>query len=52
VWGTDWPHTGVKDPACKPDGAELFDRLSRWVPDAASRYKVMVTNPEALYWAS
>lgn len=51
VWGTDWPHTGVKDPACKPDGAELFDRLSRWVPDAASRYKVLVTNPEALYWA-
>jgi D-galactarolactone isomerase len=52
VWGTDWPHTGVKIAACKPDGAELFDRLSRWVPDAASRYKVLVTNPQALYWAS
>lgn len=51
VWGTDWPHTGVKDAACKPDGAELFDRLSRWVPDAAARYKVLVTNPQALYWA-
>lgn len=51
VWGTDWPHTGVKDAACKPDGAELFDRLARWVPDAASRYKVLVTNPQALYWA-
>ncbi len=51
VWGTDWPHTGVKEAACKPDGAELFDLLSRWVPDAATRYKLLVTNPQALYWA-
>ena len=51
VWGTDWPHTGVKEAACKPDGAELFDRLSQWVPDAALQYKVLVTNPQALYWA-
>jgi len=50
LWGTDWPHTGVKDQACKPDGAELFDRLSRWVPDAATRHKVLVDNPTAVYW--
>lgn len=52
LWGTDWPHTGVKDAALKPDGAELFERLSRWVPDAAARYKVLVTNPEIVYWAA
>lgn len=52
LWGTDWPHTGVKDPACKPDGAELFDRLSRWVPDAAARDKVLVENPTAVYWSA
>lgn len=52
LWGTDWPHTGVKDPACKPDGAELFDRLSRWAPDAATRCKVLVDNPTAVYWSA
>lgn len=52
LWGTDWPHTGVKGAAYKPDGAELFDRLVRWVPDAAARHKVLVENPQSVYWAA
>lgn len=52
LWGTDWPHTGVKEAACKPDGAELFDRLARWVPDASARHGILVDNPQALYWAA
>lgn len=51
LWGTDWPHTGVKAQDCKPDGAELFDRLVRWIPDAATRHKVLVSNPDAVYWS-
>jgi len=27
----------------------LFDLLSAWVPDDATRHKVLVTNPEKLY---
>ena len=31
-----------------PD-ALLFDLLSVWVPDAGTRHRVLVRNPEALY---
>jgi predicted TIM-barrel fold metal-dependent hydrolase len=27
----------------------LFDLLSEWVPDAATRNRILVRNPEALY---
>jgi len=50
LWGTDWPHTGVHEPALKPDGAELLDQLARWVPDAKGREKVLVRNPAEVYW--
>ena len=46
VWGSDWPHPG---PAIKPDDAELFDLLSTWAPENATRHRILVTNPEALY---
>ena len=46
VWGSDWPHPG---PAIKPDDAELFDLLSAWAPDDATRHRILVTNPQALY---
>jgi predicted TIM-barrel fold metal-dependent hydrolase len=46
VWGSDWPHPSAKH---LPDDAELFDLLASWVPDEATRCRVLVTNPEALY---
>jgi D-galactarolactone isomerase len=46
VWGSDWPHPTEKQ---KPDDAVLFDLLADWVPDAATRHRVLVTNPEKLY---
>jgi D-galactarolactone isomerase len=46
VWGSDWPHPSE---TTKPDDAQLFDLLSVWVPDEATRHKVLVTNPEKLY---
>ena len=46
VWGSDWPHPTPKDP---PDDAVLFDLLSVWAPDAATRNRILVSNPEALY---
>jgi predicted TIM-barrel fold metal-dependent hydrolase len=46
VWGSDWPHPTEKD---KPNDAVLFDLLSDWAPDAATRQRILVTNPEALY---
>jgi predicted TIM-barrel fold metal-dependent hydrolase len=46
VWGSDWPHPTEKE---KPNDAVLFDLLSEWAPDAATRHRVLVTNPETLY---
>ena len=46
VWGSDWPHPTEKD---KPDDAVLFDLLSGWAPDAATRQRILVDNPATLY---
>jgi len=46
VWGSDWPHPTEKD---KPDDAILIDLLAIWVPDEATRSRILVQNPEALY---
>jgi predicted TIM-barrel fold metal-dependent hydrolase len=46
VWGSDWPHPTEKD---KPDDAVLFDLLALWVPDEATRNRILVQNPETLY---
>jgi predicted TIM-barrel fold metal-dependent hydrolase len=46
VWGSDWPHPSAKQP---PDDAALFDLLVQWAPDAATRNRILVANPEALY---
>lgn len=49
VWGTDWPHTQFQTQAEMTDGGMLLDWLFDWVPDAATREKILVTNPAALY---
>jgi D-galactarolactone isomerase len=46
VWGTNWPHPG-EDP--KPDDAAIFDLLADWAPAAATRNRILVTNPALLY---
>lgn len=46
VWGSDWPHPTESE---KPDDAVLFDLLSEWAPDAATRRRILVDNPAALY---
>ncbi len=46
VWGSDWPHPTEK---VKPDDAILFDLLADWAPEAATRTRILVQNPEILY---
>ena len=48
VWGSDWPHPGLPDNN-KPDDALLFDLMTEWAPDEATRNRILVTNPEVLY---
>jgi D-galactarolactone isomerase len=46
VWGSNWPHPNETN---KPDDAALFDLLSKWAPDEATRNRILVQNPVALY---
>ena len=47
LWGTDWPHTMCRIPM--PNDGALLDLLGEWVPDSATRNKILVDNPAALY---
>lgn len=59
VWGSDWPHPdsyptpGRKAtdlaPALPIDDGRVLNLLAEWVPDAATRRKVLVDNPARLY---
>jgi len=46
VWGSDWPHPTETE---KPDDAVLLDLLADWAPDDATRRRILVDNPAALY---
>jgi predicted TIM-barrel fold metal-dependent hydrolase len=56
LWGSDWPHTGtvkrppteITPPVAIDDGL-LLDQLVKWVPDPATRRKILVDNPARLY---
>ena len=59
VWGTDWPHPdahgtpGMKATDLRPfhhiDDGRMLNQLGVWVPDAATRKKILVDNPTRLY---
>jgi len=49
VWGTDWPHTQFATPEQMLDDGMLLDWLDDWLPDEATRQRVLVDNPAKLY---
>lgn len=49
VWGTDWPHTQFAAPGQMLDDGMLLDWLDDWLPDEATRQRVLVDNPAKLY---
>ncbi len=46
VWGTDWPHPQMNP---SPEAGLLLDQFFEWVPDAATRQRILVDNPAKLY---
>ncbi|WP_085311292.1 amidohydrolase family protein [Planktotalea arctica] len=48
LWGSDWPHLMLAD-AQMPIAAELLDAFHRVVTDDATRHRILVSNPAALY---
>jgi 2-pyrone-4,6-dicarboxylate lactonase len=49
IWGTDWPHPNQQD--VLPDDGHLTDMIPRIAPTAELQRKLLVDNPNALYWA-
>ncbi len=50
VWGTDWPHTQIPRAEDMLDDAMLLDWLADWAPEPATRLRILVDNPAALYF--
>ncbi|MEO8716905.1 MAG: amidohydrolase family protein, partial [Burkholderiales bacterium] len=46
VWGTNWPHPEV---APVPDDERVLEALFDWVPEDATRHRILVENPATLY---
>ena len=49
LWGSDWPHPNMQHAI--PDDGHLVDMIPRIAPSADLQQSLLVTNPEALYWA-
>jgi 2-pyrone-4,6-dicarboxylate lactonase len=48
VWGSDWPHVNLEGMVMPNDG-DLLDLMLDWVPDEATRNRILVQNPGKLY---
>nr|WP_295772876.1 amidohydrolase family protein [Rhodoferax sp.] len=49
LWGTDWPHPNLKDHM--PDDGLLVDYIPQIATTAELQYKLLVDNPNRLYWS-
>ena len=49
LWGTDWPHPNMEHRI--PDDGQLVDIIPRIAPTAELQRKLLVDNPERLYWS-
>jgi 2-pyrone-4,6-dicarboxylate lactonase len=49
LWGSDWGHIMLNWKIPMPNDGEIADLLAAWVPDEATRRKILVDNPAQLY---
>jgi predicted TIM-barrel fold metal-dependent hydrolase len=49
VWGSDWPHLSYQTDA--PDDGMLLDDLATWAGNEIVRRKILVDNPQRLYFS-
>jgi predicted TIM-barrel fold metal-dependent hydrolase len=47
LWGSDWPFVRMGERS--PDAGALLDVFQEWVPDEATRGRILVDNPAVLY---
>ena len=46
IWGSDYPYLSHADHV---NSMTLFNLIAQWIPDAATRHKVLVDNPAKLF---
>jgi predicted TIM-barrel fold metal-dependent hydrolase len=46
IWGSDYPHLSFAD---RVGSVQLFNLIADWAPDEATRRKILVDNPAALF---
>lgn len=49
LWGTDWPHPNMR--THMPDDGDLVDMIPRIAPTRTLQHRLLVDNPEELYWS-
>jgi 2-pyrone-4,6-dicarboxylate lactonase len=49
LWGSDWGHIMLNWKIAMPNDGDIADLLGVWVPDKATREKILVDNPAQLY---
>lgn len=49
IWGTDWPHPNMRDEV--PDDGHIVDMIPRIAPTQELQRKLLVENPNRLYWS-
>lgn len=49
IWGTDWPHPNMQDEV--PDDGHIVDMIPRIAPSEELQRKLLVENPNRLYWS-
>ena len=49
LWGSDWPHPNMQ--RAIPDDGHLVDMIPRIAPSYELQRKLLIDNPERLYWA-
>lgn len=48
IWGSDWPHSDVYEPGRMPNDGDLVNMVLDFVPDEATRRKILADNPARL----
>lgn len=49
VWGSDWPHVGLYDPAAVPNVGQILDGLADYTADVEQQRRILVSNPARFY---
>ena len=51
IWGTDWPHGNTFEPGHIPNEGDLLDLIAEMADTQSQLHKILVDNPDRLYFS-